>query len=98
MASQALERDGFQNFVEEEASLEEGNCLELLLLLVKSFLVLDVKDWVCVLGQYDCVSLGLDGLLGSLGILKALGAKQGLCHEYSSLFIIVINLIFMFSL
>ena len=40
----AVERVDFQNFVEEEAILEEGNCLELLLLLVKSFLLLDVKE------------------------------------------------------
>ena len=35
---------GFQNFVDEEACLEEGNYFELLLLLEKSFLVPDVKD------------------------------------------------------
>ena len=79
MARQAVERDGFQNFVEEVASLEEGNCLELLLLLRKSFLVLDIRDRVCVLGLYGYVCLGLDSLLGSLGILKALCAKKGLC-------------------
>ena len=41
----AMERVGFQNFVEDEACLEEGNCLVLLFLLEKSFLVPDVKDW-----------------------------------------------------
>ena len=42
----AVEKVGFQNFVEDEACLEEGNCLELLLLLLKSFLVSYVKDCV----------------------------------------------------
>ena len=60
LARLAVERVGFQNFVEEE-----GNCLELLLLLRKSFLLLDLTDGVCI--------------LGSLGILKALGAKKGYC-------------------
>ena len=45
-----MERVGFDNFVEEEAILEEGNYLELLLLFIKSFLLLDVVDCVCVLG------------------------------------------------
>ena len=46
VARWAVERVGFQNFVEDEACLEEGNCLELLLLLLESFQVPDVKDWV----------------------------------------------------
>ena len=75
MARQAVERVGFQDVVEEEASLEEGNCLELLLLLGMSFLVLDVKDRVCVLDLYGCVYLGLEALLGCLGLLKAPGAE-----------------------
>ena len=37
VAVHAVERAGFQNFVEEEAGLEEGNCLTLPVLLVKSF-------------------------------------------------------------
>ena len=44
LARLAVERVSFQNFVEEEASLEEGNCLELQLLLRNSFLLLDVRD------------------------------------------------------
>ena len=40
-----MERDGFQKFEEEEAGLEEGICPELLVLLVvKSFFMLEVKD------------------------------------------------------
>ena len=72
-----MERDGFQNFVEEEACLEEGNFLELLLLLLKSFLVLDIQDWVWVLDLYVWDCLGLDDLFDNLGILNDLVAEQG---------------------
>ena len=54
-----MERVGFQNFVEDEACLDEGNCFVLLLLLEKSFLVLDVKDWDWVLDLYGWLCLGL---------------------------------------
>ena len=74
-----MEKVGFKNFLEEEASLEEGNCLELLLLLRKSFLLLDIRDSVCVLGLYGCVCSVLDGLLGTLDILKALNIAKGFC-------------------
>ena len=40
---QTVERVGFQNFVEDEEGLEEGNNLTLLLLLEKSLLVLDIE-------------------------------------------------------
>ena len=56
--------------MEEEAILEEGNCLELLLLFIKSFLLLDVLDCVCVLGLYGCVCLFLDGLVLDFGNFK----------------------------
>ena len=72
----AVERVGFHNFVEREAILEEGNCLELLLLFIKSFLLLDIMDCVCVLGPYGCVCLVLDGLVGTLGILKGLDVAE----------------------
>ena len=70
-----MERVGFQNFVEDEACLEEGNCFVLQLLLEKSFLVPDVKDWVRVLDLYGWVCLGLEGLFGCLGLLNATGDK-----------------------
>ena len=57
--------------MEDEAILQEGNCLELLPLLVKSFLLLDVKDCGCVFVLYGCVCLVLDGLVGTLGIFKS---------------------------
>ena len=62
--------------MEREAILEEGNCLELLLLFIKSFLLLDVMNCVCVLGLYGCVCLVLDGLVGTLGILKGLDVAE----------------------
>ena len=65
-----MERPGFQKFLEDEACLEEGNCLKLLLLLLKSFLVPDVKEWVWALDLYVWDCLGLDDLFASLGILK----------------------------
>ena len=65
--------------MEEEAILEEGNCLELLLLLIKSFLLLDVMDCGCVLGLYGCLCLVLDDLGGTLGILKCLDVARGFC-------------------
>ena len=49
MVRQAVERVGFQNFVEDKAGLEEGNCLMFLLLLEKSFFVLDIRT---VTGSY----------------------------------------------
>ena len=75
-----MERVGFQNFVADEACLEEGNCLELLLLLLKSFLVPDVKDCVWVLDLYVWGCLGLDCLFGSFGILNDFRAEyDGFC-------------------
>ena len=53
--------------------------MNLLLLLTKSFLLLNITDCDCVLGLYSCVCLGLDSLLGILGILKALGIGKGFC-------------------
>ena len=70
-----MERVCFQNLDEDEARLEEGNCFELLLLLLKSFLVPDVKDWVLVLDLYGWDCLGLDDLFSCLGILNILVAE-----------------------
>ena len=68
-----MKRVGFQNFLDDEACLEEGNCFVLLFLLLESFLVSEVKDWV--LDMYGCVCLGLDDLFGCLGLLNGLVAE-----------------------
>ena len=85
-----MESVGFQNFVQDKACLEVANCLELVLLLLKSFLVPDVKDWVWVLDQYVWDCLGLDDMFGSLGILKAL-IDRWLADRYPTALLYVRN-------
>lgn len=68
-----MERALFQNLQEEEADLEEGNCLELSILLAgKSFLALGVEDWGWYLGLYGWLDLGLKDFTEGLGLLKNL--------------------------
>ena len=64
----AVERVGLQNFVEDEACFEEGNCFWYPLLLAYSFL-LDEYDCVWLFGLYDCVCWGLEDLVSCFGLL-----------------------------